>query len=95
MSEISTVRVSAAELLAYKQMPAEVLEPLMQLLNWLLWFVLLVCLAWMIVSAGKLWLEFRNGDLAMNDASHGVLMSLLGATVASTASGIALAFLPT
>ncbi|MFD6159339.1 hypothetical protein ACFWF7_28895 [Nocardia sp. NPDC060256] len=94
MSDISTVRASAAELLAYKQMPAEVLEPLMQLLNWLLWFVLLVCLAWMIVSAGKLWIAFRS-DLAMNDASHGVLMSLLGAIVASTASGIALAFLPT
>ncbi|WP_228541623.1 hypothetical protein [Nocardia sp. XZ_19_369] len=92
---MSTVRVSAAELLAYKQMPSEVLEPLMQLLNWLLWFVLLVCLAWLIVSAGKLWLELRNGDLAMNDASHGVLMSLLGAIVASAASGIALAFLPT
>ncbi|MGI5217495.1 hypothetical protein [Nocardia sp. CA-290969] len=85
--------VGAAELLAYKQMPAEVLEPLMQLLNWLLWFVLMGCLAWLIVSAGKLWLTFK-GDLAMNDASHGVLMSLLGATVASTASGIALAFLP-
>ncbi|QBS40026.1 hypothetical protein [Nocardia sp. CS682] len=94
MSGIFTVRASAAELLAYKQMPAEVLQPLMQLINWLLWFVLLVCLAWMIVSAGKLWLAFRD-DLAMNDASHGVLMSLLGAIVASTASGIALAFLPT
>ncbi|CAM4067396.1 hypothetical protein NONI108955_07090 [Nocardia ninae] len=94
MSGIFTVRASAAELLAYKQMPSEVLEPLMQLINWLLWFVLLVCLAWMIVSAGKLWLAFRD-DLAMNDASHGVLMSLLGAIVASTASGIALAFLPT
>ncbi|WP_040836460.1 hypothetical protein [Nocardia brevicatena] len=85
--------IRAVEVFAYKQMPAEVLEPLTQLLNWLLWFALLVCLAWMIVSAGKLWLVFRS-DLAMNDASHGVLMSLLGATVASTASGIALAFLP-
>ncbi|WP_052281265.1 hypothetical protein [Nocardia vulneris] len=94
MSAMETVRASAVELLAYKQMPAEVLQPLMQLLNWLLWFVLLVCLAWMIVSAGRLWIAFRS-DLAMNDASHGVLMSLLGATVASTASGIALAFLPT
>ncbi|QIS13500.1 hypothetical protein [Nocardia arthritidis] len=80
-------------LLAFKQMPAEVIEPLMQLLNWLLWFVLLVCLAWMILSAGKLWLVFRS-DLAMNDASHGVLMSLIGAIVASSASAIALAFLP-
>ncbi|MFI9511366.1 hypothetical protein [Nocardia sp. NPDC052566] len=93
MSETTETRMSAAELLAYKRMPSEVLEPLMHLLNWLLWFVLLVCLAWMIVSAGRLWLAFRS-DLAMNDASHGVLMSLLGAIVASTASGIALAFLP-
>lgn len=79
--------------LAYKQMPAEVLAPLMQLLNWLLWFVLLACLAWMILSAGRLWIAFRS-DLAVNDASHGVLMSLIGASVASTASAIALAFLP-
>ncbi|MET9024448.1 hypothetical protein ABZW96_02390 [Nocardia sp. NPDC004168] len=93
MSAMGTVYMLAAGSLAYKQMPADVLAPLMQLLNWLLWFVLLVCLAWMIVSAGKLWLVFRS-DLAMNDASHGVLMSLLGAVVASTASGIALAFLP-
>ncbi|MEV0292487.1 hypothetical protein [Nocardia sp. NPDC050710] len=91
---MSSVRHTASELLAYKQMPSDVLEPLMQLLNWLLWFVLLVCLAWMILSAGRLWIAFRS-DLAANDASHGVLMSLLGATVASTASGIALAFLPT
>jgi hypothetical protein len=94
MSAMSTVRMSATDLLAYKQMPPEVLQPLMQLLNWLLWFVLLVCLAWMIASAGRLWLSFKS-DLAMNDASFGVLMSLLGAVVASTASGIALAFLPT
>ncbi|MGN2637191.1 hypothetical protein ACWEKT_25735 [Nocardia takedensis] len=89
---MSSVRLAATEL-AYKRMPAEVLEPLMQLLNWLLWFVLLVCLAWMILSAGRLWSAFRS-DMAINDATHGVLMSLIGAIVASTASGIALAFLP-
>ncbi|MFD3508424.1 hypothetical protein [Nocardia sp. NPDC058666] len=79
--------------LAYKQLPAEVLAPIMQLLNWLLWFVLLMCLAWMILAAGRLWIAFRS-DLAVNDASHGILMSLIGASVASTASAIALAFLP-
>lgn len=91
---MSSVRLSASELLAYKQMPSDVLEPLMHLLNWLLWFVLLVCLAWMILSAGRLWIAFRS-DMAVNDATHGVVMSLIGASVASTASGIALAFLPT
>jgi hypothetical protein len=88
-----TTRRMQTDLLAYKQMPSEVLEPLMQLLNWLLWFVLIVCLAWMILSAGKLWIAFRT-DLAANDASHGVMMSLIGAIVASGATSIALAFLP-
>ncbi|WP_040797138.1 hypothetical protein [Nocardia higoensis] len=88
-----TTRLMQTDLLAYKQMPSEVLEPLMQLLNWLLWFVLIVCLAWMILSAGKLWIAFRT-DLAANDASHGVMMSLIGAIVASGATSIALAFLP-
>ncbi|WP_054814030.1 hypothetical protein [Nocardia arizonensis] len=90
---MSTARITASELLAYKQMPSDVLEPLMQLLNWLLWFVLLVCLAWMILSAGRLWNAVRS-DMAVNDATHGVVMSLIGATVASTASAIALAILP-
>ncbi|MBF6354412.1 hypothetical protein IU449_07630 [Nocardia higoensis] len=89
---MTTLRMRT-DLLAYKQMPSEVLEPLMQLLNWLLWFVLIVCLSWMILSAGKLWIAFRT-DLAANDASHGVLMSLIGAIVASGATSIALAFLP-
>ena len=82
-----------ATVLAYKQMPADVIEPIMRLINWLLWCVLLFCLAWMIVSAGRLWSAFRD-DMAVNDASHGVVMSLVGAIVASSASGIALALLP-
>ncbi|MBH0774956.1 hypothetical protein [Nocardia bovistercoris] len=90
---MSSVRVSAIETLAYKRMPSEVLEPLMQLLNWLLWFVLLICLAWLIMAAGRMWNAVR-GDMAVNDATHGVLMSLIGAVVATSASGIALAILP-
>ncbi|MFI5775944.1 hypothetical protein [Nocardia sp. NPDC051570] len=81
-------------MLAYKQIPADVLEPVMQLINWLLWVVLLFCLAWMIVSAGRFWSAFRD-DMAVNDASHGVVMSLIGAIVATSASAIALTFLPT
>lgn len=81
-------------MLAYKQMPADVLEPIMQLINWLLWVVLLFCLAWMIVSAGRLWSAMRD-DMAINDASHGIVMSLIGAIVASSASAIALTLLPT
>ncbi|MQY28999.1 hypothetical protein [Nocardia aurantia] len=78
---------------AYKPMPAEVIAPIMQLIDWLLWCVLLLCLAWLIISAGKLWSAFRD-DMAINNATHGILMSLLGAIVASSASAIALAFLP-
>lgn len=78
---------------AYKQMPADVVQPLMTLIDWLLWVVLLFCLAWLIVSAGRLWSAFRD-DMAINNATHGIVMSLLGAIVASSASGIALALLP-
>ncbi|UGT43000.1 hypothetical protein LTV02_06290 [Nocardia yamanashiensis] len=85
----------AVVLLAYKQMPADVLRPIMQLIDWLLWCVLLLCMAWMIVSAGRMWYTFRNAEWAENDATHGVVMSLLGAIMASSASGIALALLPT
>lgn len=81
-------------LLAYKQMPADVLRPMMQLIDWLLWCVLLLCLAWMILSAGKMWYALRGGDWATNDATHGVVVSLLGAIMATSASGIALALLP-
>ncbi|BCK55190.1 hypothetical protein [Nocardia wallacei] len=86
--------MSPATVLAYKQMPADVVEPVMQLINWLLWVVLLFCLAWMIVSAGRLWSAMRD-DMAVNDASHGIVMSLIGAVVASSASAIALTLLPT
>ncbi|RDI50642.1 hypothetical protein [Nocardia mexicana] len=86
--------MSAATVLAYKQMPSDVVEPIMQLINWLLWVVLLSCLAWMIISAGRLWSAMRD-DMAVNDASHGIVMSLIGAIVASSASAIALTILPT
>ncbi|WP_024805543.1 hypothetical protein [Nocardia sp. BMG51109] len=86
--------MSAATVLAYKRMPTEVVEPVMQLINWLLWVVLLFCLAWMIISAGRLWSAMRD-DMAVNDASHGIVMSLIGAVVASSASAIALTVLPT
>jgi len=80
--------------LAYKHMPSEVLQPITQMLSWLLWSVLLLCLAWLIVSAGRFWATFRHGSLLDNDAAHGVLMSILGALVASAATSIALALLP-
>ncbi|WP_040809633.1 hypothetical protein [Nocardia concava] len=86
---------SAVAVLAYKQMPADVIRPLMQLVDWLLWCVLLFCLAWMILAAGRAWYAFRGGDWAANEATHGVVMSLLGAIMATSASGIALALLPT
>ncbi|QXQ15795.1 hypothetical protein KV203_09015 [Skermania piniformis] len=81
--------------LAYKQMPADVIEPIMSLLGWLLWAVLAFCLAWLIVSAGRLWFGVRSGDIGSNDGTHGVLMSLVGAILASSATVVALALLPT
>jgi hypothetical protein len=86
--------MAEAGTLAYKHMPTEVLQPIMQLLSWLLWLVLLLCLAWLILSAGRFWATFRHGSLLDNDAAHGVLMSIIGALVATSATGIALALLP-
>lgn len=85
---------AATDVYAYKRIPADVLEPIMQMLSWLLWSVLLLCLAWLIVSAGRFWTNARSGSLLDNDAAHGAVMSLVGALVASSASAIALAILP-
>ncbi len=84
-----------ATVLAYKQMPADVIAPIMSLLGWLLWAVLTLCLVWLIVSAGRLWVGVRSGDIGSNDGAHGVLMSLVGAVLASSATLVALALLPT
>jgi hypothetical protein len=87
----ATGPVSGLRIVAYKRIPSDVVAPIMQMLDWLLWLVLLLCLAWLIVSAGRLWLA--RGAL-QSDAGHGVLMSLVGAIVASSATSIALALLP-
>lgn len=79
---------------AYKRMPYEVIQPIMTMLGWLLWVVLLSCMAWLLVSAARMWMGYRSGDLLDGEATHGVLMSLVGALMATTASGIALALLP-
>jgi hypothetical protein len=77
---------------AYRQLPAGVTGPLNQLVGWALWLALLACLAWLIASAGRLWMTYRRGEL-FSDAAHGAVMSLLGAIVASSAAAIATATL--
>jgi hypothetical protein len=91
---VKTVFLAGASEFAYKQMPLAVYQPLMHLLSWLLWAVLVLCLSWLLVSAGRFWSAMRSGYILGSDAAHGVMMSLIGALVASSATTIALALLP-
>ena len=72
-----------------KPLPAQVLTPLTQLLGWLAWFVLLVCIARAVWVGGQLAVRMYR-----EESVEGLLAALLGATVLGSASSIALAVLP-
>ncbi|MET8778997.1 hypothetical protein ABZV58_28675 [Nocardia sp. NPDC004654] len=70
-------------------LPAQVLSPLTQLLGWLAWLVLLLCIARAVWVAGLLAIRsYREESL------EGLLGALLGAALLGAASSIALAVLP-
>ncbi|WP_019925555.1 hypothetical protein [Nocardia sp. BMG111209] len=79
--------------IAAKPLPASVTGPLDQLAGWALWFALTVCLGWLIAAAGRLWLAHRHGEPLWSDATHSLVMSLVGAIVCSAATAIATAVL--
>ncbi|MBB5916873.1 TRAP-type C4-dicarboxylate transport system permease small subunit [Nocardia transvalensis] len=72
-----------------KPLPATVLEPLTQLLSWLAWTVLLVCIARVIVVGGQL-----ATRLYREEAIEGLGASLFAAVLVGAASGLAAALLP-
>ncbi|AYF75305.1 hypothetical protein D7D52_17105 [Nocardia yunnanensis] len=78
---------------AYKQLPASVTGPLDQLWGWGAWFALTICLAWLIAAAGRLWLAHRHGEPIWSEGTHSIVMSLLGAILASSAAAVATAVL--
>ncbi len=47
-----------------QEMPAEVSEPIMQQLRWLMWFTLLVCVVVIVLTGGRLGWAYRRGEMA-------------------------------
>lgn len=78
-----------------KPLPDTVTAPMNQMMSWLLWLALTACLAWLLVSAGRLWSMRRRGEALLSEAAAGVLTSLLGALMCSVAAAIAAAVLST
>ncbi|MGY1898409.1 hypothetical protein [Nocardia gipuzkoensis] len=72
-----------------KPLPAQVLSPLTQLLGWLAWFVLLLCIARTVWVGGLLAIR-----LYRDEAVEGLAGALLGAVLIGSASSLALAVLP-
>jgi hypothetical protein len=72
-----------------QQMPAEVSEPLMQMLRWLAWFMLAACLSVIVLAGGRLGWAWRNG--ALSEIGSAVWVAVLCAIVISSAASIALA----
>ncbi|GGN66134.1 MULTISPECIES: hypothetical protein [Nocardia] len=71
-------------------LPAQVLSPLTQLVNWLAWFVLLVCIARATWVGGQLAIRIYR-----EEAIEGFLGSLAAAALLGSASVLAIAILPT
>ncbi|MFF7941620.1 alpha/beta hydrolase [Nocardia gamkensis] len=77
-------------MLAAKPLPPHVLSPLTQLLGWLAWFVLLLCIARVVWVGGLLAIR-----LYREEAVEGLVGALAAAVLLGSASSLALAVLPT
>ncbi|WP_063043330.1 hypothetical protein [Nocardia pseudovaccinii] len=73
-----------------KPLPAQVLSPLTQLLGYLMWFVLLLCIARAVWVGGLLAIRMYR-----EEGVEGLLGALLGAALLGAASSIAITVLPT
>ncbi|MFD3706166.1 hypothetical protein ACFWUP_23755 [Nocardia sp. NPDC058658] len=72
-----------------KTLPAQVLSPLTQLLGWLAWIVLLLCVARAIWVGGQLAIR-----LYREEAVEGLIASLTAAVFVGSASALAVAIIP-
>ena len=72
-----------------KPLPAQVLSPLTQLLGYLMWFVLLLCIARAVWVGGLLAIRMYR-----EESVEGLLGALAGAALLGSASTIAIAVLP-
>ena len=76
-------------LLAYKSPPESVIAPLTQLLGWLSWLVMLMCIAALIIAGGSFAWNRRMGRHDMEGPMAKVGYVLIAATVLGSASAIA------
>lgn len=78
-------------MLLAKTPPHEVTAPLHELLEYGLWVALLICTIWLIVAGGRIgWAKFSG--LPLFDPAGHTARSLVGAVLASSSLGFALAF---
>ncbi|MGW5440543.1 hypothetical protein [Nocardia asteroides] len=73
-----------------KPLPAQVLSPLTQLLGWLAWIVLLLCVARAVWVGGQLAIRVYR-----EEAIEGLVTALCAAVLLGSASALAVAILPT
>ncbi|MFD4351563.1 hypothetical protein ACFWPX_03340 [Nocardia sp. NPDC058518] len=66
------------------------LSPIAQLVNWLAWFVLLICIARVIWVGGQLAIRIYR-----EEAIEGFIGSLVAAALLGSAGALAIAILPT
>ncbi|MFC8529199.1 hypothetical protein [Nocardia sp. NPDC057227] len=76
-------------MLSAKQLPTQVLSPLTQLLGWLAWLVLLLCVTRAIWVGGLLAIRTYR-----EESIEGLIGALLGAALLGAASSIAIQVLP-
>lgn len=80
--------------LAYEQLPPSVLNPLLQLGGWLMWFATLACIAYVIVIGGSLWNSIRNGNNPEDGGGiAGLVRTLLAGVVIGSSTAIAAALM--
>lgn len=76
-------------MLSAEQLPGQVLSPLTQLLGWLAWLVLLLCIARLVWVGGLLAIRTYR-----DESIEGLIGALLGAALLGAASSIAIQVLP-
>ncbi|MCX5042503.1 hypothetical protein OG921_04865 [Aldersonia sp. NBC_00410] len=83
---------TATQLVAVKQLPPEVLDPLKQVVGWLLWLVCAGMLAGLIWAGGRLAYQRQHAPHE-SAAATSIVMILIASVIASSAAGIAAALL--
>ncbi|WP_330185949.1 hypothetical protein OHB26_38810 (plasmid) [Nocardia sp. NBC_01503] len=79
--------------LAQKQLPDDVKQPIEQILSWFLGGALIVCLIWFLIAASRFFLYWRGGEDRLLEATGSITLNVLGAAIASSCMGIAYAIL--